>query len=331
MLLTALWLTASGLCGCAKPKAKLFDSDRAMKAAPIAKSARSELIDGHLLDGLNQLRLGDLQAAKTAFLQHLQTNPKSALAHYHLGIVEMDEDRFEPARRHFEKALHLQPKLYGAASNLGVLYLRNGEDAAALRRLEEAESVEPSDPRVIVNLANARIRRQLWSEAVESYQEAHKAIPGHATVMYNLAVALHARHRYAQALKLLDEALLHRPGFQFARALRVSCLQGLGQTKEAVAAARENLAVVEPTSDLQIALGRALLASGKVDDGVEALSRAVALDDTNPNALLAYGEVLDATGKRSGAAKMYRKYLRIRVRDLQDSRRVRNRLKLLEG
>ena len=327
---TTLALLLAITCGCTKAKPQLFDRDRAMRAQPIGKQSRSELLDGHLLDGLNQLRNGDLAAAKTAFEAHLKEHPKSALAHYHLGLVEMDQDRFEPARRHFERALMLQPKMFGAASNLGVLYLRNGEDAAALRRLEEAEAVEPSDPRVMVNLANARLRRALWSEAMESYKEANEAVPGHASLMYNMAVALHMRHRFKQAMPLLDEAIMHRPGFQLARALRVSCLQGMGKAKAAVAYARESIAAVPESSDLQIVLGRALLASGNIDEGLDALQRAVAIDDTDPNALLALGETLDAVGKRSKAAKMYRKYLRIRVRDLQDSRRVRKRLKVLE-
>ena len=159
--------------------------------------------------------------------------------------------------------------------------------------------------------------------------EANEAVPGHASTMYNLAVALHARHRYKAALKLLDEAVMHRPGFQLGRALRVSCLQGLGRIPEAVKYARESLAAVPATSDLEIVLGRALLASGRIEGGVEALERAVALDDTDPNALLALGETYDAVSNRAGARKMYRKFLRLKVRDLGDSRRVRKRLKAL--
>ena len=319
------------LAGCAKAKLKLFDRDRAMTAQPIAKDSRDELIDGFLLQGLNHLQKGDLAAAAREFKQHLKENPKSAMAHYHLGLIELDEDHFEKARAHFEKSLMLWPKMYGAASNLGVLYLRNGEDAAAMRRLEEAEAVNPTDPRVIVNLANARMRRQLWSEAVEGYREANTAVADHASVMYNLALALHVRHRYKEALVLLDDAVMHRPGFQLARALRVSCLQGAGRVKDAIASARQSLAEVEATSDLEIVLGRALLSVGKVKAGVEAFERAVSLDKSDPNALLALAESLDATGKRSRAAKLYRRYLGVRVRDLQDSRRVRKRLKTISG
>lgn len=317
--------------GCAKAKAQLFDRDRAMPSAPISTENRHELIDGSLLDGLNRLRTGELQAAGTAFNDHLKDHPKSALAHYHLGLVAMDEDRFDAARSSLEKALRAQPRLFGAASNLGVLYLRNGESAAALRRLEEAESIAPSDPRVQVNLGNARLARGLWSEAVESYREAQKHVKGHASLLYNLAVAQVTRHRYAEALRLIDEALMFRPGFQLARALKVHCLQGLRRYDEAVLVAQKNLTEVEETSDLQIVLGRALLARGRLPDAIEALERAVALDGTDANGLLALGEALDATGKRDRAAQLYRRFLKLRIRRLDDSRRVRQRLRTLQG
>ncbi|GEM_PF-2657442 len=314
---------------CAKAKPKLFDRDRAMSAAPIAKQHRSELIDGSLLDGLNKLRTGDLDAAKAAFIDHLKDHPKSALSHYHLGLVAMDQERFDPARTHFEKALRLQPQMYGAMANLGVLYLDNGEEAAALRRLEEAESVAPNDARVLVNLGNAQLRRGLWSEANESYAEASKIVSGHASLMYNQAVALCARHRYDKALKLLDEAVMHRPGFQLGRALRIVCLQGLGRVKEAVAEARKNLLELDASSDLELVLGRALLADGKIDKGIEALRRAVKLDGTDPNALLGLGEALDATGRKVEAIQMYERFLKVKLRAFEDSRRVRKRLRSL--
>jgi len=329
--LTLTALVAAMSAGCAKARPKLFDRDRAMQAAPIAKAERQEVLDGSLLDGLNKLRRGDLKAARVAFADHLRDHPKSAMAHYHLGLVAMDEDRFDEARGYLERALRLEPQLYGAASNLGVLYLRNGELNAAMRRLEEAESIAPGDPRVQINFGNARLRRGLWSEAVESYTDANAKVKGHASLMYNLAVAWCERHRYAEALKLLDEAIMYRPGFQLARALRVHALHGLGRVDQAIAAADKSLAEVEPTSDLQIVRGRALLARGRIEEGVAALQTAVELDGDDGNALLALGEALDATGKRKRAAELYRRFLKTNARRLDDSRRVRRRLRQLGG
>ncbi len=316
---------------CGGDRKLLLDRDRGLTDRPILPGVAREPLRGQLIEAMVHLRKGDLDAATKKLHAHLKTKPDSALAHYHLGLIHMDEDRFEPARHHLSQARKLDPMLFGASGNLGVLYLRNGEEIAALRALLQAARVAPEDGRVNTNLGNVMARRGRWAEAVKHYATALKATPGHATMMYNLALAHHLRHRHKKALALLEEALMYRPGFALGRALRVACLQSLGRLPEALAAARSDLEKIRPMAESHVVLGRALLASKDVPAALESLYTAIELEPDNAVAVLALGEVLDATGKKPEAAVMYRRFLKIRSRRFEDGVRIRRRLRQIAG
>ncbi len=319
------------LLSCGGDRKLLLDRDRGLTDRPLLPGVAREPMHGQLLEGMLHIRKGELGAAIQALQAHLKTKPDSALAHYHLGLIHMDEDRFEQARVHLSRTQALDPMIFGAAGNLGILYMRNGEEVAAMRSLRQAARVAPKDNRVRNNLGNALARRGLWSEAASNYQAALKGTPGHATLMYNLALALHLRHQNKKALALMTEALMYRPGFALGRALRVVTLQALGRLPEAVAAARDNLEKVTPTAELHVVLGRALLAQGDTEGGLEALRQALELESDNPVANLALAEVMDATGKRPEAAALYKRFLKSKAYRFEDGLRVRRRLRQIAG
>jgi tetratricopeptide (TPR) repeat protein len=327
-----LWavLVLTSIAGCGASQARLHDRDRGLDDRPISKHVAREPLQGQLLSAMRLLQNGQHEDAQKAFLAHLGKHQDSALSHYHLGLIAMDADEFETARRHLSEAARIEPHLFGAAGNLGVLYLRSGESLAALRILRKAVAKVPKEARLRNNLANALMARGHWSAAVTNYRAAIRLAPGHATILYNTALALHQRHLDHEALKLLDETLMYRPGFALARALRVSCLLAMGHTAEAVTAARHSLQLLAETAELYVALGHALIASGARSEGIEALQDAVDLDHSSSLVLLAHGEALDDAGAKTAAVQAYQRYMQLKTRRPDDTRRIRRRLKHLK-
>ena len=315
---------------CGAAKSKLYDRDISLSDAPLGRNIAREPLEGGLLDGWNALRAGDLAAAVTQLERHLKSNPRSAAAHYHLGLVHMDERRFALARRHLRRAAELEPNLFGAWSNLGVLYMRNGEDAAAVKALEHALGTAPKDPRVLGNLGNAWLRRGRRSAAIDAYERALKIAGEHGTLRYNLAIALAQRHQYAEANALLAQVLANRPGFALARALRVACLQGDSRVVAAIEQGRADLGLITPIAESHVVLGRALLADGKLEEGLAQLQAAVQLDAQHPIAVMSWGEALDAAGRRDEALTWYQRYLKLDDRRFEDTRRIRKRVRTLK-
>lgn len=324
-------LTVLLLGACGASRTDRADRDRALADAPVRGDLETEPLRGDLLAGVQAYRDGDLEAAEAALQRHVQANPRSAAGWYELGLVQMERNQGDKARPLFEKALALNPQLHGAASNLGVLYLQAGEDIAALRTLEQALELAPDDARVLANLGAARLRRGLWTEAIEAYQKAVTLQPGHASLLYDLALAWLERQQFGQAQKVLDDALLVRPKFALARAAKVACLQGLGQLAQAEAYARESLDdLPEPLADNRVVLARVLIAQRKGADALDELHKALDLDEHSAVAQLALAELLDAGGKKPDAIAWYGKFLKNPERNLDDVRRVRDRLRKLQ-
>ena len=241
-----------------------------------------------------------------------------------------DKSAANTARKLFQKAADLNPQIHGALSNLGVLFLEAGEDIAALKVLQQARELAPDDPHVLANLGVAFLRRGLWTEAVEAYKLAVKVAPGHGTLQYDLGLAYLTRQEYALALASFEEALAVRPRFALAHAGRVAALQGLGKLRDAQAVGQAALDECDPVADNFLVLARVFTALGAPDDAVEQLEKALKRDPDNANVQLALGELADARGKKDDAIRWYDAFLKNRKPLQEDTRRIRERLRILK-
>lgn len=332
--LLILVLSATSACG-GNSASTRADRDRGLPDAPVRGDLETEPMVGDLAVGIAAWRDEETAEAEAALNRHLKKNPRSSLAWYYAGLCAMekrgtDKTAVVAARKAFQKAADLNPQLHGALSNLGVLFLEAGEDIAALKVLQQARETSPDDPRILANLGVAYLRRGLWTEAVESYKLAVKVAPGHGTLQYDLGVAYAMRHEWALALEAAEQALLVRPRFALAHALRVAALQGLGKLQDARAVGTSALDECDPLADNHLVLARALMALGAADDAQEQLELAIKVDADNANVQLAAGEFADARGKREQAIKWYEAFLKNKKPLLEDTRRIRERLRILK-
>ena len=81
--------------------------------------------------------------AIAAFQKAIQFSPKAPEPLYHLGLLQLAQNKTQEAQRFFEKAISLNPRYAEAHYNLGAIFLsENKLDAAleAFRRSAEANS-----------------------------------------------------------------------------------------------------------------------------------------------------------------------------------------------
>ena len=71
-------------------------------------------------EGMRRFESGDLAGAAQAFERALELDPGFARAHYQLGNVRQDEERWTDAERHFRASLALAPDHAESHNNLGV-------------------------------------------------------------------------------------------------------------------------------------------------------------------------------------------------------------------
>jgi Flp pilus assembly protein TadD len=88
-------------------------------------------------------------------------DPKDDEPHLHLGMIWLEQKRYEPARSEFEAALRLNPNNYLAHGNLGLLYMSQGQLIAAEEHLRATLQLNPNDLTAQENLR--RVLRVLKS------------------------------------------------------------------------------------------------------------------------------------------------------------------------
>jgi tetratricopeptide (TPR) repeat protein len=114
---------------------------------------------------LREVRLeGVTDEVEQAFEKELELNPNDFEAHFYLGYILREHERYAEARIHFEKALLIRPNAFHVAYHLGKTELLQGDPAEARRILLEVVSEAPDFAEAHVALASACYRLNLTEE-----------------------------------------------------------------------------------------------------------------------------------------------------------------------
>jgi predicted TPR repeat methyltransferase len=187
-------------------------------------------------------------------------------------------ERIEQAESALDAVLRAQPGQPDALHFLGVLRHAQGRTDEAVALIRRALAQFPDNAGAWNNLGNVLLSAGRIDEATEAYERGVQAAPGQP-----------------------DTALaLNNLGTVYRR---------LGRPVDAEAACRRAIEVQPDFGDAWYNLSQALLAQGRVHDGVLANSRAIALW---PRHLQARDQVIRALlllGERDRAAQLYREWL----------------------
>jgi tetratricopeptide (TPR) repeat protein len=116
----------------------------------------------------------------------VERRPGYAPAHYALGLIHLDRDELEPARRSFEQTIRLaaersdDPMEGRARARLGDLHVRLGELEAARRELERALELFPTEREALFRLSRVlqRLGDDEGAAAARHRFEAMEETPG---------------------------------------------------------------------------------------------------------------------------------------------------------
>ena len=131
------------------------------------------IAQGHVDEGLNQLRLG-----VTVGYGHIWARLTLARKLMHLG-------EYNAAAAEYEKVLDYLPDSPSALNNLAVIYARTGRDLEAARLFRRLLDLQPDD-RAASNLGAVYYNLNQMDKAIQAFEEAHKLAPDDPTVQRNL-------------------------------------------------------------------------------------------------------------------------------------------------
>jgi serine/threonine protein kinase/tetratricopeptide (TPR) repeat protein len=168
----------------------------------------------------------DLIAAEQLYTQAIALDPKFALAHARLSIVQSKlgydapDDRKVRARAAADEALRLSPTLGEAHTALALsMYWGDKDYAAALEEFSVAATTSPNEPDILNYIAGIQRRQGRWRESLATYQRAQDLDPRNRQIMI-LAAIDHllvrdwpgARACYNRALEIAPDSAHARVG-----------------------------------------------------------------------------------------------------------------------
>lgn len=187
---------------------------------------------------------GRLDEADKHYLAVLAAQPDHADALHFLGLLRLQQRRFDDAFGLIAQSLRLRPGMADAWCNQGTVL-------QALGRFEEA---------------------------IGSYDRAMALQPAYTDAMFNRANALRALGRYADALISYDAVLASRPDFAPALANRGNVLQEMDRAEAALACYDRVLAIRPGSAEAFYNRGQALRSLGRFAEAVKAFEHARAVD-----------------------------------------------------
>lgn len=179
------WARAAALLGLTYFKESRFAAAEPLFARALAADA--EEIAVRPIYGWTLYSLGELDAAEAMFQSLLDRMPDYAPAHYALGVIHLDRDAVDAARRRFETTVRLareqdDPPMEGRAhARLGDLYVRLDELEKARRELETALELFPREAEAQFKLS--RVLQRLGdaegaAAARERFERMREEAPG---------------------------------------------------------------------------------------------------------------------------------------------------------
>lgn len=131
---------------------------------PTAESQLDEQKNPHYQAGKSRLSALDYKGAVESFERAIEDNPRSALAHYELGVLfDQHETDYAAALYHYNKALKLRPSGY-PAENI------KQRIPACKQELVKADSLAIMNPGALRETENLREQNQALRKQVEALQ-----------------------------------------------------------------------------------------------------------------------------------------------------------------
>jgi tetratricopeptide (TPR) repeat protein len=151
-------------------------------------------------------RAGVWKESESLWRDTLAKSPGASKAHVNFGLIRLEQNDLDSAKRHFREAIRLKGDP-DAALNLGIALSREGSTAEALQAFEAAKRVSPrlGD----VDFWRGRMLSALGRgvEAEEAYREEIARRPGFVPAWVDLAAIQVVRGRMAEALASSEKAV----------------------------------------------------------------------------------------------------------------------------
>jgi protein O-GlcNAc transferase len=248
------------------------------------------------INGLGLLRLqqSKFEDAARLFRRAVKLDKNSAHAQFHLGVALTGLKRPEEAVRHYERAVALAPRLAEAHNNLGYALQLLGRDKQAIAHYERALAIRPDYAEAWNNLGNVLHLLDRDEEALAHYEKALAIQPDYAEAHWNIGNALQALGREEKAVAHYESALAAKPNYVEAHRRLADALSTLKRDEEAVEHYDKALAIRPDHVDALVARGNALRRLDRYEEAIASFEKALSIKPEDPSAFNELARAADA-------------------------------------
>jgi tetratricopeptide (TPR) repeat protein len=193
------------------------DFEQALELDPESVDARTGIASVFLRTGAvgwSKSREQDMARADQLLREALERDGNDARAHFAMGWLRRNQNRFIESRIELEKTIALDRNLATAGLQLGWTLQALGEPAAAIPHIEKGLRLDPRSPFLYAYyaaLGQSHLLLGHADDAVEFLRKAHAADPRIYYVQMLLAAALGLRGDLDEAKAALAELLKLKP------------------------------------------------------------------------------------------------------------------------
>lgn len=148
---------------------------------------KSPYSDAHNNLGSIYYLQGQYNEAKNQYQKALRINPKLWDAHFNIANCYINQSFYLEAKPHLEEVLKLRPDHLGAINNLGIIYCILKQFEAAKPLLKKTLEREPNNVEALFHLGIANASTNELEEAKQNYIDVIKMNGSHDRAHHNLA------------------------------------------------------------------------------------------------------------------------------------------------
>ena len=265
-------------------------------------------------EGVVALKDGDLETAKTKFMESMEKDSKLSAAHSALAGVHLEQKNYQAALAAIESYRQLEPEsingwfmLYDVHTALG----NQDEADAALKALKAADR-SGDTVALIFNAGVAAVRAANYATAKARFLEALELDPNLEAAVSALALIFHREGDYAKAAEFAEKHLTTSPGDQQSLRIRWDSYEQLGDKEKAGAAFKE-LAAADPKVLATEFYNKAveLFESGDSAAALVEFERVIEIQPEHARAHYQLGICHVGTGDTAAAKKHLQKFLEL--------------------
>jgi type IV pilus biogenesis/stability protein PilW len=173
-----------------------------------------------------QFQRGQTSQALDSAHEAVKRDPKSAEAHYFLGVIHTGLSEFPQAMTELKEALALDPHYTDAHNNLGVVYVELKDYDKAMKEFQAslADKTYPTPEKVHLNMGNMYVSQGVLGEATRSFERALEINPKYLLAYLGLGDAYKKMGKSDLAAQQFKKVIEIAPDSQEAARAR----QGLG-------------------------------------------------------------------------------------------------------